>query len=43
MMVLEIVLLTLVASRGVTDQYPTRGLNIEHARTAFRKTSEIEY
>ena len=33
----KIVLLTLAASRGVTDLYPSWGLNIEHARTTFRK------
>ena len=30
-----------VASRGVTDLYPSRGLNIEHARTTFRKLVKL--
>ena len=34
----KIVLLTLVTPRGVTDVYLSRGINIEHARTAFHKT-----
>ena len=35
----KIVLLTLVKpSGGVTDLYLSRGINIEHARTAYHKT-----
>ena len=34
----KIVLLTLVASRGVTDLCLSWGINIEHARTAYHKT-----
>ena len=38
-----VLLLTLVASSGVTDLYiyPSRGLNVQHARTAFRKFVEL--
>ena len=37
------VLLTLVTPRGVTDLYPSRGMNKEHARTAQHKTCGTEY
>ena len=33
----KIVLLTLVAPRGVTDLYLPWGINLEHARTAYHK------
>ena len=35
--------MTLATARGATDLYPSCGLNIEHARTAFRKICETEY
>ena len=39
----KIVLLTLVAPRGVTDLYLSWGINIEHARAAYHETCGIEY
>ena len=33
----KIVLLTLVTPRGVTDLYLSRGIHVEHARTAYHK------
>ena len=39
----KIVLLNLVASRGVTELYPSRGMTAEHARTAYHTTSETEH
>ena len=39
----KIVLLTLVAPRGVHDRYRSWGMNIEHARTAYHKTCGTEY
>ena len=39
----KIVLLTLVAPRRVTDLYVSRGINIEHARTAYHETCGTEY
>ena len=38
----EIVLLTLVTPRGVTDRNLSRGINIEHAQTAYHKTCGTE-
>ena len=35
----KVVLLTLVASRGVTDLFPSRGMDVEHARTAYHTCS----
>ena len=34
----KIVLLTLVAPRGVTDLHLPRGIHTEHARTAYHET-----
>ena len=39
----KIVLLTLVAPRGVTDLHISWGTNIEHARTTYHKTCGTEY
>ena len=39
----KIVLLTLVAPRGVTDLYLSWGIHIEHARTAYHETCRTEY
>ena len=39
----KIVLLTLVAPRGVPDLYLSRGIHTEHARTAYRKTCGTKY
>ena len=39
----KIVLLTLVAPRGVNGLYLSRGVNIDHARTAYHKTCETVY
>ena len=39
----KIVLLTLVTPSGVTNLYLSWGINIEHARTAYRKACGTEY
>ena len=39
----KIVLLALVAPRGVTDPYISWGIHVEHARTAYLKTHGNEY
>ena len=39
----KIVLLTLVAPKGVIDLYFSWGINVEHARTAYHKTCGTEY
>ena len=39
----KIVLLTLVAPRGVTDLYISRGIRIEHARTTYHETCWTEH
>ena len=39
----EFSLLTLAVSRGVVDLYPLLGINIEHARTTFRKVCGTKY
>ena len=39
----KIVLLTLVAPRGVTDLHLSWGIHIEHAQTAYHETCGTEY
>ena len=39
----KIVLVTLVAPRGVTDLYISWGIHTEHARTAYHETCGTEY